>query len=112
MRITGGIPVGGNLGLGAIAGGLSFPIGPGKSDVDEEEQFKEMFKVPGSWRQQIKDYQRENPLQRPMPSAGIGNVGGVLLAQAAPGMQLANSQFYMGPQFGQVPAGFHDKIVS
>jgi len=85
MRITGGMPVGGNLGAGALAGGLSFPIGPQKSDPDEEAQFKEMFKEPGSWRQQIKDYQRQNPLQRQMPSAAIGNVGGMLLAQAAPG---------------------------
>ena len=86
QSIKGGIPVGGNLGAGALAGGLSFPIGPQKSDPDEEAQFKEMFKAPGSWRQQIKDYQRQNPLQRQMPSAGIGNVGGVLLAQAGPGM--------------------------
>lgn len=83
MRITGGIPIGGNLGAGAVAGGLSFPIGPQKSDLDEEAQFKEMFKAPGSWRQQIKDYQRQNPLQRQMPSAGIGNVGG-MLAQSTP----------------------------
>ena len=84
QSIKGGIPVGGNLGAGALAGGLSFPIGPQKSDPDEEAQFKEMFKAPGSWRQQIKDYQRQNPLQRQMPSAGIGNVGGLLLAQNAP----------------------------
>jgi len=93
-----------------VAGGLSFPIGPGKSDAGEEQQFKEMFKAPGSWRQYIKDYQRNNPLQRQMPSAGIGNVGG-LLAQAQPlggnigsaalggGMNM-NMQQYMQQQSG------------
>lgn len=105
MRITGGMPVGGNLGAGALAGGLSFPIGPQKSEPDEEAQFKEMFKAPGSWRQQIKDYQRQNPLQRQMPSAGIGNVGG-LLAQAVPPMGNAGAlggMMQMGPQFGPKP---------
>ena len=81
MRITGGIPVGGNLGY--VAGGLSFPIGNQGSDVDEEKRFKEMYKEPGSWRQYIKDYQRQNPLQRQVPSAAVGNVGG-MLAQATP----------------------------
>lgn len=104
MRITGGMPVGGNL--GAIAGGISFPIGPQKSDPDEEAQFKERFKDPGSWRQQIKDYQRQNPLQRQMPSAGIGNVGGTLLAQGMPpggGAGVLGGMMQMGPQFGPKP---------
>ena len=94
--ITGGIPVGGNL--GAIAGGLSFPIGSGTSDKKEEEQFKEMFKAPGSWRQYIQDYQRNtpNPLQRQMPSANIGNVGG-LIAQSYP---MYGDTINMGPAEG------------
>lgn len=94
MRITGGIPVGGNLGV--IAGGLSFPIGPVKTDNNEEEQFKEMFKAPGSWRQYIQDYQRTNPLQRQMPSAGIGNVGS-LISQGYP---LQGDTMNMGPAEG------------
>lgn len=104
QSIKGGLQVGGNL--GAIAGDISFPIGPQKSNPDEEVQFKERFKDPGSWRQQIKDYQRQNPLQRQMPSAGIGNVGGMLLAQGMPpggGAGALGSMMQMGPQFGPKP---------
>jgi len=103
--ITGGIPVGGNL--GAIAGGLSFPIGSGNSDKKEEEQFKEMFKAPGSWRQYIQDYQRNtpNPLQRQVPSANIGNVGG-LLAQVTPGIPPMGAAGSLGgPMMMQSPYG-------
>lgn len=81
MRITGGIPVGGNLGY--VAGGLSFPIDTDDFNQNDEKEFKQRFQAPGSWRQQIKEYQRQNPLQRQMPSAGVGNVGG-LIAQATP----------------------------
>jgi len=88
MRIYGGMQQGGNL--GQVAGGLSFPVGPAKSEADEEKQFKEKFKTPGSWRQYIQDYQRNNPLQRQMPSAAIGNVGG-LIAEAPLGGKTPDS---------------------
>ena len=96
---------GGGMGVEQLAGGLSFPIGSQESHVDEEELFKERYKEPGSWRQHIKDYQRQNPLQRQVPSAGIGNVGG-LLAQAIPPMGNAGSLggiMEMGSRFGPKP---------
>ena len=70
-------------GASLSAGGVSFPIRPEDSDAKEEAQFKERFSQPGSWRQYIRDYQHRNPLQREIPSAGVGNVGG-LFAQSTP----------------------------
>jgi hypothetical protein len=106
MRITGGIPVGGNLGAGAVAGGLSFPIDTDDFNPNDEKEFKQRFQAPGSWREQIKQYQRQNPLQRQMPSAGIGNVSGMLLAQGMPPGGDASGlggMMQMGPQFGPKP---------
>lgn len=87
---------GGGMGIEQLAGGLSFPIGSQGSDVDEEELFKERYKEPGSWRQYIKDYQRQNPLQRQVPSANIGNVGGML----AQGITSYGDTIDMGPAPG------------
>ena len=105
MRITGGIPVGGNLGY--VAGGLSFPIDTDDFNPNDEKEFKQRFQAPGSWREQIKEYQRQNPLQRQMPSAGfgVGNMGG-LLAQGVPPTVNAGAlggMMQMGPQFGPKP---------
>ena len=105
MRYFGGLPTGLGNDAGLVSGGLSFPIGNQGSEVDEEKLFKEKYSAPGSWRQQIKDYQRQNPLQRQVPSAGIGNVGG-LLAQNMPPMGNAGAlggMMQMGPQFGPKP---------
>ena len=95
LRMDGGYGMPGMPGNGGarVAGGLSFPIGPGKPDVNEEQKFKEMFPNPGDWRQYIRDYQNKNRLDREMPSAGVGNVGG-LMTQAYP---MVGDTINMGP---------------
>jgi hypothetical protein len=111
MRIYGGIQQGGNL--GQVAGGFSFPIRPEESDAKEEAQFKERFSQPGSWRQYIRDYQRNNPLQRQMPSAAIGNVGG-LIAQVPPEAGTTDSVgMGFAPSFQNpvvIPEGFEQQL--
>ena len=95
---------------GAIAG-VDLPFGGGGRYKTIQEQNK-----PGAPRDYI-------PI-RTFPQNEPGREGAINVqfrqALGFPGMQpmgnagafFDNSQFYMGPQFGQMPAGFQNKIVS
>ena len=95
-----------------VAAGPDLPFGGGGAYKTRQEQFR-----PGSAdRQRIPDPIRVFPQSEPgregaidvrfrqamQAYPGIGNVGGLI----------DNSQFYMGPQLGQMPTGFQNKFVS
>lgn len=86
MRITGGIPVGGNLGV-FTAGGPSFQINPRSpfKGMPQEElnRLKEWDQKPEDLQ---KYYERINSPGPQLPFASVGNVG-ALLAQAKPTWQ-------------------------
>ena len=102
---------GGGMGIEQLAGGPDLPFGGGGRYKTIQEQNK-----PGAPRDYI-------PI-RTFPQTEPGREGAINVqfrqALGFPGMQpmgnagafLNNSQFYMGPQMSQMPAGFQDKIVS
>jgi len=104
----------GNQGLQNAIAGVDLPFGGGGGYKTIQEQYR-----PGSTdRQRIPDPIRIFPQNEPGREGAIN----VQFRQALgfPGMQpmgnagafMNNSQFYMGPQFGQMPTGFQNKTVS
>jgi hypothetical protein len=97
-----------------LAGNPSFDIrrGSGALGGRSGEQLRRIYEGGTQENQQLNQELRQRGImpggpQLPMaygssnlPGA-IGNMGG-----------LQNAQFYMGPQFGQVPTGFQGKYVS
>jgi hypothetical protein len=80
MRITGGIPVGGNLGYVAESNPLLDP----RFKIQGGEPWNKTPLLPGKDTERYEQQQFNIPLQPQLPAAGIGNVGGVLFAQAQP----------------------------
>ena len=83
MRITGGIPVGGNLGYFAGTNPLLDP----RFKIQGGEPWNETPLLPGKDTQQYEQQQFNIPLQPQLPAAGIDNVGGLIAQQPQ-----ANSQ--------------------
>ena len=83
MRITGGIPVGGNLSYFAGANPLLDP----RFKIQGGEPWNKTPLLPGKDTQQYEQQQFNIPLQPQLPAAGIGNVGGLISQQPQ-----ANSQ--------------------
>ncbi len=97
-----------------LAGNPSFDINrtPGALGGRSGEQLKRLYEGGTQQNQQLNEELKRRgimpggpqlplALQNNMQGAAFGNMAGVL-----------NSQFYGGPQLGQVPAGFQNKIVS
>ena len=83
MRITGGIPVGGNLGYFAGTNPLLDP----RFKIQGGEPWNKTPLLPGKDTQQYEQQQFNIPLQPQLPAAGINNVGGLISQQPQ-----ANSQ--------------------
>ena len=83
MRITGGIPVGGNLSYFAGANPLLDP----RFKIQGGEPWNKTPLLPGKDTQQYEQQQFNIPLQPQLPAAGINNVGGLISQQPQ-----ANSQ--------------------
>jgi len=77
MSITGGIPVGGNLGY--IAG--SNPLLDPRFKIQGGEPWNRTPLLPGKDTQQYEQQQFNIPLRPQLPGAGIGNVGGLIAQQ-------------------------------
>ena len=80
QRISGGIPVGGNL--SQVAGGN--PLLDPRFKIQGGESWHRRPLLPGqdTWKEEQKQF--TFPVQPQLPAAGIGNVGGMLVAQAQP----------------------------
>ena len=109
FRVYGGQPV--EMGnAGAVAGRIPPGPAPGSSPYTEPSrqflQERYPFNRPPVPAQQPAPPMR--PVQLELPLAGSSNLPAALGNMAG----MANSQFYMGPQFGQMPAGFQGKYVS
>ena len=83
MRITGGIPVGGNLSYFAGTNPLLDP----RFKIQGGEPWNKTPLLPGKDTQQYEQQQFNIPLQPQLPAAGINNVGGLISQQPQ-----ANSQ--------------------
>jgi hypothetical protein len=112
IRYYNGAPSVGNQ-AGMLAGSPSFEINkrPGALGGRSGEQLKRLYEGGTQQNQQLNDELMRRGI---MPGAGpqlplaygglpgdVGNMAGIL-----------NDQFYAGPQYGQVAAGFHNKFVS
>ena len=99
---------------GNLAGSPSFdiPRGPGALGGRSEEQIRRLQQNMPENRQLLEEMKRRGitpgggpqlPLAQGFGSlpGAIGNMGGI-----------QNAQFYLGPQLGQIPAGFQGKYVS
>ena len=94
MRITGGIPVGGNFfGLAATNNPLMDP----RFKIQGGEPWNKKPLLPGKDTENYENRQFNFPAQQPMLSAGVGNVNGMLLAQS-PG------------SLGGIPPEFADEL--
>jgi hypothetical protein len=91
-----------------VAGGPNLPFGGGGSYKTIQQQYR-----PGSQdRQRIPDPIRIFPQNEPGREGAIN----VRFEQALRGMNgmppMGNAGMFMGPQLGQIPAGFQNKFVS
>jgi hypothetical protein len=93
-----------------LAGSPSFNINqrPGTLGGRSGEQLRRLYEGGTQQNQQLNEELRQRgilPGGPQLPLAGFpgapGNMGGI-----------ANAQFFAGPQYGQLPAGFQNKIVS
>jgi len=81
MRISGGIPVGGNLGAFSVAGGN--PLLDPRFKIQGGEPWNKTPLLPGPDTQQYEQKEFNIPPQQQLPSAGFGNMGD-LVAQGQP----------------------------
>jgi hypothetical protein len=96
-----------------LAGSPSFQIGPRSPFKGMSREALEELKQFDDRPQDLQRYyeQQNNPGPRLFPLAGIP--GSSNLPGAVGNMQgMVNAQFYGGPQLGQIPPGFDNKIVS
>jgi hypothetical protein len=95
-----------NASFGSLMAGGNFMGGEGSAiNPDALKKDARQQKIYNKGMGTDNPYEREFFLKRTgpqLPLAGIGNVGGMI----------TNAQFYNGPQMGQMPAGFQNKIVS
>ena len=109
MRIYGGMPTGLGNEAGLVAGSPSFQIGPRSpfKGMPQEQlnELKNWDQDPNGLQQYYDRMNRQGPSlpNIRMPLAYNPLQGGV---------PMGNAGFFAGPQLGQVPAGFQNKIVS
>ena len=91
-----------------IAGNPSFNINQSVGPLGQRpgEQLQRLYEGGTQQNQQLNDELRRRGI---MPGSGPQ----LPLAQSSPGtMPMGNAGFFMGPQYGQMPAGFAGKTVS
>ena len=99
------------------APGQALVAGSPGSRLSEDEMSKRLYEhymqnnpAGQQIRQRGQQFQ-QNFNRLPMQAQGLSPMGGMQPMGNA-GMFIDNAQMFMGPQLGQIPAGFQNKIVS
>jgi hypothetical protein len=100
-----------------LAGGPSFDIrrGSGALGGRSGEQLRRLYEGGTQQNEKLNEELRQRGIMPggPQLPLAFGAFGSSNLPGAVGNMQgMANAQFYGGPQLGQVPPGFDNKIVS